>query len=73
MKQRKPTIGSRIRFNNGVSTNYIAKTGTVYAVRHSVICGEVFEVKLDEPTPAAAGWPALLTLGAAAHCINVIG
>jgi hypothetical protein len=70
---KTPKIGDRIRFNNGVSTNYINKKGTVYAIRYSVICGEVFEVKLDDPTPAAVGWPVLLTLGAAAHCINVIG
>ena len=69
---KNPKIGDRVRFNNGVSTHYIDKTGTVYAIRHSVICGEVFEVKLDEPTPAAVGWPALLTLGAAAHCMEVI-
>ena len=65
-------IGDRIRFNNGVSTNYIDKTGTVYAIRQSVICGEVFEVKLDDPTPAAVGWPVLLTLGAKAQDMEVL-
>jgi hypothetical protein len=65
-------IGDRVEFNDGVSPPYVGKMGEIVRIRQSVICGEVYEVELDEPTAAARGWPVNKILGAGAHCMDAI-
>ncbi len=67
-----PKIGDRVKFNDRVAQCCIGLTGTVYAIRESLICGIVIEVKTDAHWQAAENWPLNHTLGAGAHCMEVI-
>jgi hypothetical protein len=65
-------IGSRVRCNRNFAAAYVGKTGTIISVRHSAVDGQLYVIRLDEPTAAADSWPKLETLGATADSYELL-
>lgn len=64
-------IGIRVKFNDGVAWAFVGKTGTVIEKRSDPF-GDLWVVKLDEPTAAAENWPKLETLAVGRNCLDLI-
>lgn len=70
LPMNKYKIGDRVRFNDGVAFAFVGKTGVIEEKRNSSISGEVWVVRLDEPTSAGGNFSKCETLGVGEHCLD---
>lgn len=69
----KYQIGDRVKFNDGVAFAFVGKTGTIEEKRNSKLAeGELWVVRLDEPTSAGGNFSKCETLGVGENCLELL-